>query len=223
MIVSVSAPAFADGETTEKGYTVYTEEEYKALNLETKLVNYWKPGVLDEQVAVADRLDTTPAKYLFKTNDTADSKEYIILKNVNAGANDGYFVMVNNYVDSCKQTQYNSGYNANCTEISRYFDIKDPNCAAYKMNLDTYISANFPLMKDYINTHRWYTEDTSYSSKYSTDAKISLLSLTEYVVNADRIGMQNGLQQWLTRTPNGSKLLWQFIVSTKGADGSATV
>ncbi|UKI35188.1 MAG: hypothetical protein L6V93_13255 [Clostridiales bacterium] len=35
----------------------------------------------------------TPAKYIFKPA-SSDTKSYILLKNVNAGENDGYFVMV---------------------------------------------------------------------------------------------------------------------------------
>ncbi len=221
MIVSVSAPAFADGETTEKGYTVYTKEEYDALNLETKLLYYWHPSVLIDQVAVADRLDTTPTKYLFKTADTTDNKEYIILKSVNAGADDGYFVLVNGYTDTVVQTPYNTVAN------KTYFDVKDENSGAYIMNSDGYMQKYFPLMKDYIKTHRWYTEPTSsaYADVHSTDAKIALPSLTEYAKNADRIGVNNGNSQWILRTPrsstDGNVYLWFFMNSNKNIDGNA--
>lgn len=228
MVMSAMVPAFADGETgAEEGYTVYTNEEYQALSLEKPLLLYWKTGILNDQVAVEDRLENTPTKYLFKTDNTSDDKEYIILKNVNAGANDGYFVMTNGYIDSCQQTQYNSGYTASSTNISHFFDIKDENCAAYKMNQSGYIEEKFPLMKNYINMHKWYTEPTTDATEgynaYSTDAKIALLSLTEYVANADRIGVKVGLSQWITRTPNKNKNLWYFDSRTKVVNGNATV
>lgn len=217
MIVSVSAPAFADGETTEKGYMVYTKEEYDALNLETPLKYYWSTTPLNNQVSVDNRLDTTPTKYLFKTADTTDSKEYIILKSVNAGADDGYFVLVNGYTDTVVQTPYNT------VADKTYFDVKDENSIAYKMNADNYMTNYFPLMKNYINVHTWYTEpiDDNFTTVYSTDAKIALLSLSEYAKNADRIGVKNGKDQWLLRTRRKNSVLWFFITSQKSVDGNA--
>ena len=217
MIVSVSAPAFADGETTEKGYMVYTKEEYNALNLETPLKYYWSTTPLNNQVSVDNRLDTTPTKYLFKTADTTDSKEYIILKSVNAGADDGYFVLVNGYTDTVVQTPYNT------VADKTYFDVKDENSIAYKMNADNYMTKYFPLMKNYINVHTWYTEpiDDNFTTVYSTDAKIALLSLSEYAKNADRIGVKNGKDQWLLRTRRNNSVLWFFITSQKSVDGNA--
>ena len=182
MLLSAMAPAFADG---EKGYREYTAEEYTALNLPVSLRDYgqrqaliWAGGP-----AVGNRLDASPSKYLFKTDSADDEKEYILLKNVNAGENDGYFVMVNTYTDTSESTQYN-------TERGKYyFDVSDSGSIAYKMNTDEYMSAYFPLMKDYINEHTWYTEPTSKvdgvpADAYSTVAKIALPSMTEYRINA---------------------------------------
>ena len=217
MIVSAMAPAFADGETTEKGYREYTAEEYTALNLETPLKYYWSTTPLNNQVSVDNRLDTTPTKYLFKTADTTDSKEYIILQSVNAGADDGYFVLVNKYTDTVVQTPYNT------VADKTYFDVKDENSIAYKMNADNYMTNYFPLMKNYINVHTWYTEpiDDNFTTVYSTDAKIALLSLSEYAKNADRIGVKNGKDQWLLRTRRNNSVLWFFITSQKSVDGNA--
>ena len=216
MLLSAMAPAFADG---EKGYREYTAEEYTALNLSAPLRDYgqrqaliWAGGP-----AVENRLDISPSKYLFKTDSADDAKEYILLKSVNAGENDGYFVLVNTYTDTSEATQYN-------TEIGKYyFDVLDSGSIAYKMNTDEYMSAYFPLMKDYINEHTWYTEPTSRVNSvpvnaYSTVSKIALPSMTEYRINADRIGIGigTGFGSWWSRTPHTDKSrIWFFNTSSK--------
>ena len=192
MIVSVSAPAFAATETL-------TAEEAVSLNLG----RFWGNDAIASSIT---RLDTTPEKYLFKTNDTSDSKEYILLQNVNAGENDGYFVMVNTYTDVGSVL-----YNSTAEKIA--FDNGYTGSIAYKMNQSAYIAEKFPLMNEYIKEHTWYTEpyDTEKTTAYKTTCKIALLSLTEYKLNADRIGIDTGYYSWWTRTPHtDAKRVWIF-------------
>ncbi|UKI36620.1 MAG: hypothetical protein L6V93_22655 [Clostridiales bacterium] len=99
----------------------------------------------------------------------------------------------------------------------------DSGSIAYKMNTDEYMSAYFPLMKDYINEHTWYTEPTSRVNSvpvnaYSTVSKIALPSMTEYRINADRIGIGigAGFGSWWSRTPHTDKSrIWFFNTSSK--------
>ena len=193
MIVSVSAPAFA-------ATTDLTAEEAASLGL-VRVVGNTYLGV-----AAGNRLDTTPEKYLFKTNDTSDSKEYILLKNVNAGENDGYFVMVNTYTDVGSVL-----YNSTAEKIA--FDTEDTGSIANKMNMPTYIAEKFPLMNGYIKEHTWYTEpyDADMTTAYKTTCKVALLSLTEYISNYGRIGIDTGYYSWWTRTPHtDGKRVWIF-------------
>ena len=207
MIVSVSAPAFAATETL-------TAEEAVSLNLG----RFWGNDAIASSIT---RLDITPEKYLFKTNDTSDSKEYILLQNVNAGENDGYFVMVNTYTDVGSVL-----YNSTAEKIA--FDNGDTGSIAYKMNQSAYIAEKFPLMNEYIKEHTWYTEpyDTEKTTAYKTTCKISLLSLTEYKLNADRIGIDTGYYSWWTRTPHtDAKRVWIFNYYNKAKviEAKATV
>lgn len=198
--------------------TEYTSDELAALNLSVPLISYYSDTALATKVAIDSRLDTAPKKYLFKTADTADTKEYILLKSVNAGENDGYFVMVNTYTDSCAATAYN-------TTAGKYvFDTSDTASAAYKMNQTSYINQHFPLMKDYINTHTWYTEP-GVGKAYSFSSKISLPSVTEYAQNADRIGVVlSAGAQWWTRTPHNTMTrVWQFLATSKKIDAGSEV
>ena len=197
--------------------TEYTSDALGALNLETPLTVFEYDSCAGMPTA-ENRVETTPSKYLFKTADTSDSKEYILLKSVNASADDGYFVMVNDCTDNSSKTAYNS------VQGKYQFDVDDPNGVAYKMNQDTYINTYFPLMKNYINIHKWYTEAGS-GKAYSTDAKIALISLTEYAQNADRIGIVPATgTQWWTRTPHNTKTtVWQFLKNSKKIDAGSEV
>ncbi|MBE7038743.1 MAG: hypothetical protein E7404_07580 [Ruminococcaceae bacterium] len=219
MLLTMVTPAFA---ADTAGYKVYTNAEYVALNLETPLIVYFADTALVNQgITVEKRLDTTPQKYLFKTADTTDTKEYVLLKSVNAKEGDGYFVLVNEKTDHSGNTPYN-------TVADKYiFDVADTGSVAYKMNQDSYINQYFPLMKNYINTHRWYTEPRSDAKEdvYSTDAKIALPSLTEYAQNYDRIGVKfDAGTQWRLRTPhNQNKTAWCFLSNSKKIDAGSAV
>ncbi|UKI36613.1 MAG: hypothetical protein L6V93_22620 [Clostridiales bacterium] len=62
-----------------------TAEEAVSLNLG----RFWGNDAIASSIT---RLDITPEKYLFKTNDTSDSKEYILFaKTLMQVKNDGYF------------------------------------------------------------------------------------------------------------------------------------
>ena len=190
----------------------------QAVALETKLVKFWSSNQA-ELPPVDDRLAKSPEKYIFKTENDADVKEYILLKSVNAKDGDGNFVIVNSYTDRSADTPYNT------VEDNNVFDPTDTDSLAYKINQDSYIEKYFPLMKEYINTHTWYTEPTNTCSAYMADSKLALLSLTEYIENAERIGVVLGEKgQWWLRTPhNMGMYVWQFLSNKSvGASNSVT-
>lgn len=190
MLMSAAIPAFAATENL-------SVDEVDKLGLEYVYQTSWFNSI--------SKLDDAPAKYLFKTDSTADSKKYILLKNVNAGENDGYFVMLNEYTE--KGIVYD-------TVADNYkFDPEHTTSIASRINEESYITTNFPLMSSYINDHTWYTERNSSdkTTAYSTICKVALLSLTEYKANADRIGLKIVEGSWWTRTPMGGKSkVWIF-------------
>ena len=65
--------------------------------LETNLANPYNDSSLG--VASSDRLANTPDEYTFSADD-GDTKKYILLKNVNASENDGFFVMTVGYSEN---------------------------------------------------------------------------------------------------------------------------
>ncbi|MDY3304228.1 MAG: hypothetical protein SOW78_08135, partial [Clostridia bacterium] len=79
MVMSVVTPAFAATTdlTGDEGLTTPVK------NIAS--VNDFKVDGVNTMIA------DTPTKYLFKPA-SGDTKSYILLKNVNAGENDGYFV-----------------------------------------------------------------------------------------------------------------------------------
>ena len=188
--------------------------------LETPLARPWSDSSLG--VDASSRLAQTPEEYIFSMSDSADTKEYILLKSVNAKENDGFFVMTNGY------TEKGAAYSTNSYALSKddkkgtktaqsvVFDADIDGSLAQKLNDNAYISEYFPLMKDYINTHTWYTEEGYNLEPYKTDCKISLLSLTEYKENYDRIGYKPNDEemQWWLRSPHrtvDNYSLWEFL------------
>jgi len=188
--------------------------------LETPLVAAWCDEALN--VDASSRVEQTPEEYLFSLADDADTKEYILLKSVNANAGDGFFVMTNGYTeggaayDTNSYGATNSDHKGTKTEQSLVYDPERDGSVAQRLNADSYIEEHFPLMKDYINTHTWYTEEGYGLDSYKTDCKISLLSTTEYTVNAGRIGYKpNGeAKQWWLRSPHKTAkyyAMWEFL------------
>ena len=188
--------------------------------LETPLVAAWCDEALN--VDASARVEQTPEEYLFSLADDADTKEYILLKSVNANAGDGFFVMTNGYTeggaayDTNSYGATNSDHKGTKTEQSLVYDPERDGSVAQRLNADSYIEEHFPLMKDYINTHTWYTEEGYGLDSYKTDCKISLLSTTEYTVNAGRIGYKpNGeAKQWWLRSPHKTAkyyAMWEFL------------
>lgn len=193
MLMSAAIPAFAATE-------ILSVDEVTRLGFG----RFWgNDAVWGSSSTDRPKLDTAPAKYLFKTADTTDKKEYILLQNVNAGENDGYFVMLNEYTE--KGIVYD-------TVAGNYkFDPEYTTSIASRINAEDYITTNFPLMSSYINNHTWYTEhyDTDKETAYKTICKIALPSLTEYKLNADRIGLKIVNGSWWTRTPyTDGKSVW---------------
>ena len=187
--------------------------------LETNLANPYNDSSLG--VASSDRLANTPVEYTFSA-DNGDTKKYILLKNVNASENDGFFVMTDGYTEngaaysSIPYGLSSSDRKGSKTAQSVVFDPDIKNTLAEKLNSDEYILQNFPLMKPYIQNHTWYTEKGYDIEPYKTTCKISLLSLTEYKANFDRIGyMPNGeSMQWWTRSPHrtvDNYSVWEFL------------
>ena len=163
-------------------------------------------------------IQLSPAEYTFKidasekTEDGAtDTKSYVILKSVNAAEGDGYFVMVDGGAPlAASNASANWGYmsvDANKGTTVRVFDPENSNSLAYYLNQDSYINAQFPIMKPYIENHTWYTEATTDQAAYSATCKIMLPSVTELVENIDRMGIvdsdkvKTADQLLKTRTP----------------------
>ena len=187
--------------------------------LETNLANPYNDTSLG--VASSDRLANTPDEYTFSA-DNGDTKKYILLKNVNASENDGFFVMTEGYTEngaaysSIPYGLSSSDRKGSKTAQSVVFDPDIKDTLAEKLNSDEYILQNFPLMKPYIQNHTWYTEKGYDIEPYKTTCKISLLALTEYKANFDRIGyMPNGeSMQWWTRSPHRTAdnySVWEFL------------
>ena len=202
--------------------TALTEAELKAL--ETPLL-----VVASDSNLPASRVEITPSKYRFKVA-SGDDKEYILLKNVNENVSnktgDVYFVMTEGYTQ--KGVAYDTNYTmsttnqkGNKTAEATKFDAKRENSLANAINTDSYIAQHFPTMKDYIKTNTWYTEAGYELDAYSTDAKIALLSVTEYAQNADRISLKpkGETLQWWLRSPhiqeNANYAVWEFLTSGK--------
>lgn len=191
MIVSVSAPAFA-------ATTDLTEEDIAGLT--TKVENI--QSAKDFTNAGLTMITDTPVKYVFKPA-SGDTKSYVLLENVNAGVNDGYFVMVQDGGLTADSTgsaikALRNVYPGTCSDGNTeaptvIFDKENQKSVAYYLNSEDYINSQFSVMKQYINDHTWYTETTNnvIKSVYSTVAKIALPSVTEYKVNIDRIGVNS--------------------------------
>ena len=192
IFVSVIPPAFATA-------VDLTDEEINGLTTPVKNVASTADFRVD---GVNTMIADTPTKYLFKPA-SGDEKTYILLKNVNADESDGYFVMVQDgglkadSADSAiaKLRKVYPGTSADGTTQAPtvVFDKDDKKSIAYYLNTSDYIDAQFPVMKDYINDHTWYTEGTTKNevNPYKTDAKIALPSVTEYKANVDRIGVNS--------------------------------
>lgn len=194
--------------------------------LETPLAWVWSDSSLGIDSSL--RLAQTPEEYVFSMSDGADNKKYILLKNVNAKENDGFFVMTDGYTENGVSYDSNN-YNITDTDKkgtktaeSLVYDPERSGSVAQRLNDESYMAKHFPHMKDYINTHTWYTErgcktENGYEIEpYKTDCKISLLSLTEYKANFDRIGYKpNGEEmQWWLRSPHGTSKdygVWDFL------------
>ena len=199
MVLSVAAPAFAAA-------TDLTDEEIAGLT--TSVNNIASTDDFRDKDGVNTMIADTPAKYIFKPA-SGDTKSYILLKNVNAGEDDGYFVMVQDgglktdTADSAVaklRAVYPGTYIGNDEEIKKknyeepsvIFDVSNKKSVAYYLNTDTYIDGQFSVMKNYINEHTWYTEGTKNAVKpYKTNAKIALPSVSEYKANIDRIGVNS--------------------------------
>ncbi|MCI5971296.1 MAG: hypothetical protein MRZ29_09230 [Oscillospiraceae bacterium] len=190
MVMSVVTPAFAATTdlTGDEGLTTPVK------NIAS--VNDFKVDGVNTMIA------DTPTKYLFKPA-SGDTKSYILLKNVNAGENDGYFVMVQDGGPSADsgtsavnslRNAYPGTSSAGTTEAPTViFDKENVKSIGYYLNQESYITEQFPVMKDYINNHIWYTEGTKDDvvKPYSTAAKIALPSVSEYKENIDRIGVNS--------------------------------
>lgn len=135
-------------------------------------------------------VETTPDAYKFAIGE----KEFILLDGVNSTNDDGQFVMLANSYDNTSLIWYENLV-LNATEF--IYDPSDKNSIASKINneyLDTIIPAD---MTSYVKSHRWWNEPIRTTSSgtvlyqkpaFATDSKLALLSYTEYVKNADRIG-----------------------------------
>ena len=189
--------------------------------LETPLVAAGSDSALN--IESSARVEQTPEEYLFSLADDSDTKEYILLNSVNANAGDGFFVMTNGYTergipyDTNPHGASDSDRKGTKTEQSLVYDVDRNGSIAQRLNADSYIEEHFPLMKDYINTHTWYTEVGYDIDPYKTDCKISLLSLTEYKANYDRIGYKpNGENmQWWLRSPHKDIITYSMKISLK--------
>lgn len=188
--------------------------------LETPLANV----ISNSSLGVSQRIANTPDEFLFSLKDGSDTKEYILLKSVNANQNDGFFIMTNGYTEkgaAFNTTPYgitSDDKKGTKTADSVLYDTDKSGSIAARLNSDDYINEHFPLMKDYINTHTWYTEKGYQLEAYKTECKIALLSLTEYKQNADRIGyLPNGEQmQWWLRSPHQNVTnyaVWEFLAN----------
>ena len=192
MVLSVAAPAFA-------ATTDLTEEEMNGLTTPVSNVPSTEGFMVN---GVNTMIADTPAKYIFKPA-SSDTKSYILLKNVNAGENDGYFVMVqdgglradtaDSAIAKLKKVYPGTSADGTTQAPTVVFDKDDKKSIAYYLNTSDYIDAQFPVMKDYINDHTWYTEGTRGNEikPYKTNAKIALPSVTEYKANVDRIGVNS--------------------------------
>ena len=192
MVLSVAAPAFA-------ATTDLTEEEMNGLTTPVSNVPSTEGFMVN---GVNTMIVDTPAKYIFKPA-SSDTKSYILLKNVNAGENDGYFVMVqdgglradtaDSAIAKLKKVYPGTSADGTTQAPTVVFDKDDKKSIAYYLNTSDYIDAQFPVMKDYINDHTWYTEGTRGNEikPYKTNAKIALPSVTEYKANVDRIGVNS--------------------------------
>ena len=207
ILISVSAisPAFAMA-------VDLTDEENKSLEFPLKAYGS------DSAMGVSSKLETTSQKYLFKLANTESGEyagEYVLLKNVNAGAENGYFVITNG------TTQKGVAYNTNGnSKENLVFDVDVDGSIAKVLNGDTYLNGYFKSFSNYIVENIWYTEGTNETiglSNYKTNCKVALLSLTEYIQNADRLGVVvDGCSQWWMRSPHPSVAgfaMWEMLGS----------
>lgn len=229
MLFTMVTPAFAAYETLD---------DAALANLTTPLINIGSgneaytgsAGKLAKDLVLAD---LTPDKYLFKIDSSvkteggvADTKSYILLKNVNAGENDGYFVMVADGAPTTNSAQSAAKALANIYPgivistnedklPNRYFSADDDTSIAYYLNTENYISSHFPIMNEgnYINDHTWYTEATKEAVGHlasKTTCKIALPSVTEWTQNYERMGVKTNSyshnpSRFVTRTPHPNK------------------
>lgn len=203
IFVSVIPPAFATSADV-------TDEENNSLKFPIK--NYGS----DTAMGISEKLDSTPQKYLFKLANVGEGEyagEYVLLKNVNAKDENSYFVIADAVTQ--KGIPYNT--NGNSKE-NLVFDADIDGSLAKILNSDTYLNGYFKSLGEYIVENTWYTEGTNDSiglKNYKTDCKVALLSLTEYVQNADRLGVVvNGCSQWWLRSPHPSVAgfaMWEML------------
>lgn len=203
IFVSVIPPAFAVTADV-------TDEENSGLEFPVKIYGS------DSAMGVSEKLDSTPQKYLFKLANAGDGEyagEYVLLKNVNAKDENSYFVIADAVTQ--KGIPYNTNGNA---KENLVFDPDIDGSLAKILNSDTYLNGYFKSFSDYIVENTWYTEGTNASiglNNYKMDCKVALLSLTEYVQNADRLGVVvNGCSQWWMRSPHPSVAgfaMWEML------------
>lgn len=192
-----------DGETlSDSRYTNAITTEAKP-TLETSWNN-----------TIPKAVETTPDAYKFAIGE----KEFILLDGVNSTNDDGQFVMLANSYDNTSLIWYENLV-LNATEF--IYDPSDKNSIASKIN-NEYLNTIIPAdMSSYVKSHRWWNEPIRTTSSgtvlyskgaFATDSKLALLSYTEYVKNADRIGYTSlhESKPSLLRTPqfnwNGPKL-----------------
>ena len=203
IFVSVIPPAFATSVDV-------TDEENNSLKFPIK--NYGS----DTAMGISEKLDSTPQKYLFKLANVGEGEyagEYVLLKNVNAKDENSYFVIAD------AVTQKGIPYNTNGNSKEHLvFDADIDGALAKILHSDTYLNGYFKSFSEYIVENTWYTEGTNDSiglNNYKTDCKVALLSLTEYVQNADRLGVVvNGCSQWWLRSPHPSVAgfaMWEML------------
>ena len=138
ILISVSAisPAFAMA-------VDLTDEENKSLEFPLKAYGS------DSAMGVSSKLETTSQKYLFKLANTESGEyagEYVLLKNVNAGAENGYFVITNG------TTQKGVAYNTNGnSKENLVFDVDVDGSIAKVLNGDTYLNGYFKSFSNYTN------------------------------------------------------------------------
>lgn len=191
---------------------------------------------------IANTVADTPAQYKFNVEGT----DYVLLKSVNADEGDGYFAALNTPIFD-QGIKY---YDADIASATKYiYDPTDTLSWAYDVNQTTlwdkvntwsgnkYGTIIPNVMRKYLERHRWWNEAiaTTKGAKdglahsqdpFTTVSEVALMSYTELVENADRIGynVPDACLGSYLRTPsiawNGATPAYPRLTWIKQSDGN---